>query len=161
MSAEPVSDPSAADDDAVVLGPGTRFEGLLTFRGRARVDGTLTGEIAGHGVLVLGPAAYAEARVEVDELVVAGEVEGDVRARRRVELLATGCIRGDVETPRLVIAEGGRLLGRCTTGPAARGAVTPLPRQERGRGKGWGASGETRGPVPRSEAKPSGADRRG
>jgi cytoskeletal protein CcmA (bactofilin family) len=69
---------------------------------------------------VLGPGARAAARVEVDELVVAGEIEGDVVARRRIELLATGCIRGDVETPRLVIAEGGRLLGRCTTGSAAR-----------------------------------------
>jgi len=125
MSAEPVSDPGA--DGATVLGPGTRFEGLLTFRGRARIDGTLSGEIAGHGLLVLGPGARAEASVEVDELVVAGEIEGDVRARRRVELLATGLIRGDVETPRLVIAEGGRLLGRCTTGPAAR-ALAPAPR---------------------------------
>ena len=124
MSAEAVADPLAEDDGATVLGPGTRFEGLLTFSGRARVDGSLTGEIAGHGVLVLGPGARAEARVEVDELIVAGEIEGDVRARRRVELLATGCIRGDVETPRLVIAEGGRLLGRCTTGPAARGTQT-------------------------------------
>jgi cytoskeletal protein CcmA (bactofilin family) len=126
VSAEPVVDPLDAGDEATVLGSGTHFEGLLTFRGRARVDGSLSGEITGHGLLVLGPGARAEARVEVDELVVAGEVEGDVRARRRVELLATGCIRGDVETPRLVIAEGGRLLGRCTTGPAARG-TPPAP----------------------------------
>ena len=132
MSAAPVADPLDAGDDATVLGPGTRFDGLLTFRGRARVDGSLTGEISGHGVLVLGPGGRAEARVEVDELIVAGEVEGDVRARRRVELLATGCIRGDVETPRLVIAEGGRLLGRCTTGPAAR-AAPPAPATRPGR----------------------------
>jgi cytoskeletal protein CcmA (bactofilin family) len=129
VSAEPVGDPLAAADGATVLGPGAHFEGLLTFRGRARVDGSVAGEIAGHGLLVLGPGARAEANVEVDELVVAGEIEGDVRARRRVELLATGLIRGDVETPRLVIAEGGRLLGRCTTGPAARalGAAPPAP----------------------------------
>ena len=131
------SDPFEAEDGATVLGTGTSFEGLLTFRGRARVDGSLAGEIAGHGVLVLGPGARAEARVEVDELVVAGEIEGDVLARRRVELLATGCIRGDVETPRLVIAEGGRLLGRCTTGAAARGAdgapPAALPRPTRPR----------------------------
>ena len=121
MSAQAMLDPFETEDGATVLGPGTRFEGLLTFRGRARIDGSLTGEIAGHGLLVLGPGAQAHARVEVDELVVAGEIEGDVLARRRIELLATGCIRGDVETPRLVIAEGGRLLGRCTTGSAARG----------------------------------------
>ncbi len=111
-----------------VLGPGTHFEGLLTFRGRARIEGELRGEIAGHGLLELGAGAKAIARIEVDELVVAGEIEGNVRARQRVELLASGCIRGDVETPRLVIAEGGLLLGRCTTGPAVRApGSTPLP----------------------------------
>ena len=128
MSAEP-GDTEAAE---VLLGAGTHFEGLITFRGRARLDGTMEGEIAGHGLLVLGPGATARARVAVDELVVAGEIEGDVYARQRVELLASGCIRGDVETPRLVIAEGGRLLGRCTTGPTARPperpAATAIPR---------------------------------
>jgi cytoskeletal protein CcmA (bactofilin family) len=124
VSAEP-SGLAGADDAMTVLGPGTEFEGLLTFRGRARIEGRLKGEIAGHGLLVIGAAACAEARVTVDELVVAGEIAGDVCARRRVELLATGCIRGDVATPRLSIAEGGRLLGRCTTGASARPAAAP------------------------------------
>ena len=125
MSAEPsaVSD----EESMTVLGADTQFEGLLTFRGRARVDGQLVGEIAGHGLLVIGAGARAQARVVVDELVVAGEIEGDVCARQRVELLATGCIHGDVETPRLAIAEGGRLLGRCTTGAAARTPESPVP----------------------------------
>jgi len=122
VSAGGLADSGDAGEGTTVLGPGTAFEGLLTFRGRAQVEGELTGEIAGYGLLVLGAGARARARVEVDELVVAGQIEGDVFARRRVELLDGGVIQGDVETPRLVIAEGGRLLGRCTTGPAARSA---------------------------------------
>lgn len=122
---------SAESDDAgeveTLLGPGTQFEGLITFRGRARLEGQMSGEIAGHGLLVLGAGAIARARVEVDELVVAGEIEGDVCARQRVELLASGCIRGDVATPRLVIAEGGRLLGRCTTGTVRLPERPPPP----------------------------------
>ena len=122
MSAEP----GDAGEVEALLGPGTHFEGLITFRGRARLEGQMSGEIAGHGLLVLGAGAIARARVEVDELVVAGEIEGDVCARQRVELLASGCIRGDVATPRLVIAEGGRLLGRCTTGPTLRPPDQPV-----------------------------------
>jgi cytoskeletal protein CcmA (bactofilin family) len=116
-----------AEETLTVLGPGTQFEGLLTFRGRARIDGELVGEVVGHGLLVIGEKARARARVVVDELVVAGEIEGDVSARERIELLATGCIQGDVETPRLAIAEGGRLLGRCTTGASARVPEGPKP----------------------------------
>ena len=121
MSAEPAS----PDEVETLLGPGTHFEGLITFRGRVRLDGEMSGEIVGHGLLVLGAGARARARVEVDELVVEGEIEGDVRASQRVELLASGCIRGDVETPRLMIAEGGRLLGRCTTGPSVLPSQLP------------------------------------
>ena len=126
MSAEPTAAPEA-DESTSVLGPGTHFEGLLTFRGKARIDGQLVGEALGHGLLVVGAGAQLRARVTVDELVVAGEIEGDVVARKRVELLATGRIQGDVETPRLSIAEGGLLLGRCTTGAAARTSAAPAP----------------------------------
>ena len=134
MSAEPrvAPDPAAS---VTVLGPGTHFEGLLTFRGRARIEGELRGEIVGHGLLEVGASAKAIARIEVDELVVAGQIEGNVRANQRVELLASGCIRGDVSTPRLVIAEGGLLLGRCTTGASARApgstSAPSIPRASR------------------------------
>ena len=123
MSAQP----GALEEIETLLGPGTHFEGLITFRGRARLEGEMSGEIIGHGLLVLAAGAIARARVEVDELIVAGEIEGDVCARQRVELLASGCIRGDVETPRLVIAEGGRLLGRCTTGGTQCPPDRPAP----------------------------------
>jgi len=119
--------PGALEEIETLLGPGTHFEGLITFRGRARLEGEMSGEIAGHGLLVLAAGAIARARVEVDELIVAGEIEGDVCARQRVEVLASGCIRGDVATPRLVIAEGGRLLGRCTTGGTQCPPDRPAP----------------------------------
>ena len=119
------ADPSDAEAAELLLGPGTHFEGLITFHGRARLEGAVEGEIAGHGLLVLAAGATARARVDVDELIVGGEIDGDVCARQRVELLASGCIRGDVATPRLVIAEGGRLLGRCTTGPTVRRPERP------------------------------------
>lgn len=122
-----MSAPAHTEAVELLLGAGTHFEGFITFRGEARVEGTVEGEIVGHGLLVLGAGASAKARVDVDELIVAGEIDGDVRARDRVEVLSTGCIRGDVETPRLAIAEGGRLLGRCTTGPAARPTEQPVP----------------------------------
>jgi cytoskeletal protein CcmA (bactofilin family) len=119
--------PGALEEIETLLGPGTHFEGLITFRGRARLEGEMSGEIAGHGLLVLAAGAIARARVEVDELIVAGEIEGDVCARQRVEVLASGCIRGDVATPRLVIAEGGRLLGRCTTSGTLHRPDRPAP----------------------------------
>lgn len=110
-----------------VVGDGARFEGVLTFRGAARVDGELDGDVIAEGRLVLGPRARVRARIEVDELVVAGDLEGDVAARHRVELLPGARLAGSVSAPRLAVAEGARLEGRCRTGEQAATAPSPAP----------------------------------
>lgn len=105
--------PRPGDAEAATLvGAGARFEGLLTFRGVARVDGEVQGEIHATGRLLIGPRARVKARVEVDELVVAGELEGEIHARQRAELQASGRITGSLEALRIAVADGGVLQGR-------------------------------------------------
>jgi cytoskeletal protein CcmA (bactofilin family) len=100
-----------------VLAPGAEFEGLLSFRGAARVDGKLSGDVVAEGCLVIGEGARVRARIEVDELIVGGELEGEIHARKRVELLNTARVVGSLRCPRLAIAEGGILEGRCEATP--------------------------------------------
>lgn len=89
-----------------VIDAGASFEGLLTFRGAARVDGQLTGRVVADGCLVIGPRGRVEATIEVDELVVAGELTGEVVARGRVEILASGRVAGRLRAPSFSLAEG-------------------------------------------------------
>jgi cytoskeletal protein CcmA (bactofilin family) len=109
----------------VLLAEGTEFAGLLALDGPARIDGQLRGEVIGSGPLFIGPRASVEARVETDELVVAGVLAGEVRASRRIALAGTARVRGELSTPSLSLAEGAVLEGRCTAGlreePAAAG----------------------------------------
>jgi cytoskeletal protein CcmA (bactofilin family) len=70
------------------------------------------GEVVAEGVLEVGEGATVSAQIEVDVLVVEGLVEGEVTARERVEVRATGRITAAVRTPRLVLDEGGSLEGR-------------------------------------------------
>ena len=108
--------PSASAEATVIIGRGSRFEGLLTFRGRACVDGELIGDVICSGTLELGEGSNVRGAIEVDELIVAGELEGDVTARRRIELRATARVKGALRTPQLALAEGCILEGRCETG---------------------------------------------
>ena len=100
-----------------VLAPGAEFEGLLSFRGAARVDGKLSGDVVAEGCLVIGEGAQVHGRIEVDELIVGGELEGEIHARKRVELLNTARVVGSLRCPRLAVAEGGILEGRCEATP--------------------------------------------
>ena len=96
-----------------VVGPGARFEGTLFFHGEARVEGVVEGAVLARGTLHVAPGAVVRARIEADELVVAGTVEGDVVAPKRVALLAGARLVGDVRTGRLALADGSVLQGRC------------------------------------------------
>jgi cytoskeletal protein CcmA (bactofilin family) len=119
---------SGADAAApTVLDAGASFEGLLTFRGAARVEGELSGRVVADGCLVIGPRGRVEAAIEVDELVVAGELRGDVVARRRVELLATGRVVGRLRAPSFALAEGCVFDGQWETTPAVRNEPAPEP----------------------------------
>jgi cytoskeletal protein CcmA (bactofilin family) len=117
--------PSAADAEQLppILGEGAEFRGLLVLHGAARIDGRVHGEVMGAEVLWIGPRASVEASLCADEIVVAGAVQGDLRARRRIELRPSARVCGAVEAPRLVLADGSVLEGRCRSGPAlAEGA---------------------------------------
>jgi len=106
----------------LLVGAGTRFDGLLHFNGIAVVDGELSGEVVAQGTLVLGVGARVTARIEVDQLISAGWSSGDVVARQRIELAESAEVHGVLRTPRLRMADGCRMAARCHTGADAETA---------------------------------------
>lgn len=101
---------------APLLRPGTRFDGLVVLDEPARLEGRVRGRILASGPLWIGESAWVRGHVEADELVVEGRLEGSVTVRSRVELRATARVRAELVAPRLHLAEGCVLEGRCRTG---------------------------------------------
>lgn len=114
-----------------ILSPGSSFSGLLVLHGSARIEGRVEGEIVGADVLSISESGSVEADVDTGELVVEGALEGDVRATRRVELRSTARVRGRIETPRLIVAEGSFFEGACQAG-GDPGAAPGVSREEPG-----------------------------
>jgi len=112
--------PERVEPAAALIAPGAVFEGLLVLRRPARIEGRVRGEIRASS-LWIGRSAAIEARLEVDRLVVSGELTGSVRARERIELRSTARVSGSLEAASLVLEEGCRLDGACSTGPGAAG----------------------------------------
>ena len=110
---------------STLLGRGTAFEGKLTFEGTVRVDGKLKGEVFSDDVLIIGEGATVEAEIDIGEIIIQGTVVGNIRARRSIEVLAPGRVKGDLHTPSLQIEKGVIFEGRsfmegmtAGTGPA-------------------------------------------
>jgi cytoskeletal protein CcmA (bactofilin family) len=96
-----------------LLGRGSEFEGKLTFEGTVRIDGKLSGEIFSEDVLVIGEGAHVSAEIDVGVLIVEGSVNGNIKAKRAVELHAPARVKGNIETPSLYIDKGVMFEGNC------------------------------------------------
>jgi cytoskeletal protein CcmA (bactofilin family) len=112
----------AASRDASLqasLGRGSRVEGKLRFEGSVRIDGQVDGEIEAQESVIVGETAVINAQISAATIIVKGKVNGDVIARKRVELQAPGRLMGNIATPSLVIHEGVVFEGHCSMGSAA------------------------------------------
>src|SRR5437870_3003260 len=92
-----------ADEISGFLDEGTGITGELHFAGRLRLDGDFNGSISADGTLVIGQDAFVRGDIKVAEIEIAGKVFGNIEAKRRVEILDTGRVFGDIHTPVLVM----------------------------------------------------------
>src|SRR5215467_4098508 len=101
-----------SDQVSGFLDKGTHVTGELEFTGTLRIDGNFHGSISTSDILIIGEHALVHADIKVGEIEIHGQVNGRVEAKRRVEITASGRLRGDVYTPVLSVSPGGVLDGR-------------------------------------------------
>jgi cytoskeletal protein CcmA (bactofilin family) len=100
-----------------ILGEGMIIDGRLKISGSALIHGTVTGNIepepkAPMVVVGVGEAGRVHGNITADQVMIAGHVLGDVRAKSRVELMATAVVEGNLRYGALIIDEGARLVGQ-------------------------------------------------
>ena len=99
-------------DEIAYLGSDTVYEGKLTFQGTVRIEGKYTGEIVSDGTLNVGKDAQVDGTLNVGELLLSGRFSGEVTAKRRVVVYASGVLEGTLQTPNLLTEEGGVIEGQ-------------------------------------------------
>lgn len=110
---------SESDRRPPLIPAGGRFEGLIAFRGVARVAGEVVGPIEGPGHLELLATAQVHGPVTVAELDSAGTIDGDVVASEVARFGSGATLRGTLTAPRLAVANGAVIQGRCSVGDAS------------------------------------------
>ena len=95
-----------------VVGPGVTFKGDLSGTEDLLLEGKFEGMIQLTGsALTVGAAGRIRADVVAREVIVYGEVIGNVFASDRIEIKREGSIVGDLNTQRIVIEEGANFRG--------------------------------------------------
>lgn len=90
-----------------VLGKGSHFEGTLAFDdGEVHIEGEFNGSIVTNAGLVVEREGKVNAEVSCGTIVVHGTVTGNIRAKGFVELHETARVRGNIESPSLMVQKG-------------------------------------------------------
>jgi len=105
---------SAARIDTLV-GQGTVINGDLVFAGGLHVDGTINGNVVAEqgstAILILSEFGRIEGEVKVPNMVLNGEIVGDVYGSTRVELAPKSRIKGSVYYNLIEMAIGAEVNG--------------------------------------------------
>jgi len=77
------------------------------------LNGRFKGEISTTDTLIIGDKGVMNGDVRAGQVLISGEVVGNVSAAERVELKRTARVFGDVEAPVVVVEEGVLFEGHC------------------------------------------------
>lgn len=111
MSNPSTSRPEGTRSEACNIGPRISVRGTLTGEEDLVVEGRVEGSIALTGHLLVAAGAVIEADIEVDNIDIHGQVDGDIVAATTITLHEAARVTGNLRAPRIVIADGAQFKG--------------------------------------------------
>lgn len=105
---------TATKDVETVIGSSVKVEGTFVGSGDIVVEGHVTGTLKTNKNIRIGQRAVLKADIEGANIVVAGEIRGQVKCGGKIELLPTAKIFGNVDTQTIAVAHGAILHGKVT-----------------------------------------------
>ena len=103
--------------------------GSIIFKGELAFDGKLSGGGIKGRVLSLGASSKVDGDIECDAASIAGVVNGNVTVTGKCELHASAHLVGNLNTSRLVMADGATLIGQVQIRPTGASAAPQQPRK--------------------------------
>lgn len=128
------------DSQVSVVAQGTIFKGEIQSDGNIQVFGRAEGTLTAKEDIWIAEGADVEATLSARRIIVAGRVNGHIKASSRFEALPQGVIEADVTAPSFVVHEGATINGalsmqqqEVTSGRQERaGSTNVMPRRNRG-----------------------------
>jgi len=102
------------------------IEGKIEGAGHVRIAGRFKGDVHVQGNLTIESGAKLTGGVRANTVIIGGELEGNIDAAARVELLESGVLNGDLKAGSLTVAAGSRMRGQVEFGWEGKANQKPL-----------------------------------
>ena len=89
-----------------------KIEGEIRGEENLHIDGRIKGAVRINGDILIGNAGIVEAEIEAENVVIQGQVNGNVTARQQLEIWPSGKLFGDCMARSIDIKEGAVFEGR-------------------------------------------------
>lgn len=106
----------ALDQIENVIGRSATVRGDLKAEGSFRIDGTVEGAVESQGAVVVGENGVVRGDVLGNDVVIAGQVMGNVTCSGHLEIVASGRVEGDIDAQSVRIETGGVFRGTSRMG---------------------------------------------
>ncbi|MDP6561161.1 MAG: polymer-forming cytoskeletal protein, partial [Candidatus Binatia bacterium] len=104
------------DNQESLIAAGLTIEGKIKGSGHIRIAGRFKGDVQVEGDLTIEPGAHISSELRAENIVVRGEVNGNIHASFKVELMETAVLVGDLKASTLTVAAGSRMRGKVECG---------------------------------------------
>jgi cytoskeletal protein CcmA (bactofilin family) len=110
-----------------LIGAATKIQGRMVVNKSIRLDGTIEGSIESSTdtqvTVAIGHTGLVNGDVRAHRVLVNGQVDGNIYAREKCELLETSKVKGDIHYGLLGIEHGAEILGLMVKKIEATGEV--------------------------------------
>lgn len=96
-----------------IIGPTAKMTGNIEVDGLIRIDGNYTGDVTSKTQIVIGEGATIQGNLSSKEIIISGQVKGNIYSEGTLEITSKGNLKGDIEVGNLVLAKGAIFKGKC------------------------------------------------
>jgi cytoskeletal protein CcmA (bactofilin family) len=133
VSSTPFRTPESDSRNAATIGKAVKVIGQIFTKEDLYVDGDVEGTIESQdNKVTIGPNGRVQAGIKAREVIILGQVQGNVETTDKVDIRKDAKLVGDITTSRISIEDGALFKGsidikKAEPKPASSAAPTPSP----------------------------------
>lgn len=129
-ASRPVIPAAQLKSPCTVFGASLVVTGEMTADEDVVIEGRFSGKLTSSAKISVGRNGVVEADLYAESIQVVGRVRGNLAARQKIELVAGGYLEGNIQTPKVIVAEGAVFKGNVDMSQPAQPAGLSKQQQQ-------------------------------